>query len=422
MIGSTSTGAADFVPTPIGARTPGVVVHSNILNTILSGSFVRQSHVAVSVLVILAAAAAVSLIAAIRPVLQAGPVAAGLAAAYAAFNFFVVFGLWHVWLVAVAPIAAMLASFLVVTAYRQLTEERAKRHIKGLFAHAMSPALVDRLLEDPSLAQLGGQKRELSCMFSDLAGFTPLSELLGPQETVRLLNRYFDRAAEVVQDRCGGYLNKFLGDGIFAFFGAPVFQSDHARRAVEAAVKCQAEVAGLNKALAAEGGRDVRLSLRVGITTGEAMVGNCGSTHRMDYTAIGDCVNLASRLEQANKFFGTGILVDESSWGAAGLADVPARPLGRVLVAGLAEPVNVWEVLAPADGGPSELPKALDDFARALELLTGRNFEAAAEAFERVQDLLPDDRPTQLYLEVCRQCAAHAPDENWSGHVFDVSH
>jgi adenylate cyclase len=316
----------------------------------------------------------------------------------------------------------MLGSFLVVTAYRQLTEERAKRHIKRLFAHAISPALVDRLLEDPSLAELGGQKRELSCMFTDLGGFTSLSESLGPQETVRLLNRYFDRAAEVIQDRCGGYLNKFLGDGIFAFFGAPVFQTDHARRAIEAAVQCQGEIVELNKALAAEGGPDIQLSLRVGITTGEAMVGNCGSTQRMDYTAIGDCVNLASRLEQANKFFGTGILVDEHSWGAAGLADVPARLLGKVLVAGLAEPVNVWEVLAPADGEPGELPKALDDFTQAVELLASRNFEAAAETFERLRELLPDDKPTQLYLEVCRQYVAQPPDESWTGHVFDVSH
>lgn len=422
MIGSTATGAADFVPTPIGARTPGVVVHSNILNTILSGSFLRQSHVVVNVLVILAAGAGISLITATRPVLQAGPAAAGLAVAYAAFNSFVVFGLWHVWLVAVAPLAAMLGSFLVVTAYRQLTEERAKRHIKRLFAHAISPALVDRLLEDPSLAELGGQKRELSCMFSDLGGFTSLSESLGPQETVRLLNRYFDRAAEVIQDRCGGYLNKFLGDGIFAFFGAPVFQSDHARRAIEAAVECQGEIVELNKALAAEGGRDIRLSLRVGITTGEAMVGNCGSTQRMDYTAIGDCVNLASRLEQANKVFGTGILVDEASWRESDLRDVPARPMGRILVAGLEEPVNVWEIPTGAAGATPELPKAMGDFAQAMELLAGRNFAAATEILERLQGLLPDDKPTQIYLEVCRQYAAHPPDESWPGHVIDVSH
>ncbi len=422
MIGSTATGAADFVPTPIGPRTPGVVVHSNILNTILSGSFLGQSPVVVNILVILAVGAAVSLIAAMRPVLQAAPAAAGLAVAYAAFNFFVVFGLWHVWLIAVAPLAAIFASFLVVTAYRQLTEERAKKHIRGLFAHAMSPALVDRLLEDPSLAELGGQKRELSCMFSDLGGFTSLSESLGPRETVRLLNRYFDRAADVIQDRCGGYLNKFLGDGIFAFFGAPVLQSDHARRAIEAGVECQAEIIDLNRTLAAEGGRDIRLSVRIGITTGEAMVGNCGSTQRMDYTAIGDCVNLASRLEQANKFFGTRILVDENAWRAADLADVPARLLGKVLVAGLTEPVNVWEVLAAADGVTPELSKALGDFAQAVELLAERKFGQAAEMFQRLQELMPDDKPTQLYLEACRQYVAQPPDEDWPGHVFDVSH
>lgn len=422
MIGSTATGAPDFVPTPLWTQTPGVVVNANILNTILSGDFVAESHVVTNVLVILAAGLAVSLLAATRPVFEAGPIAVLLGIVYATFNAFVVFALWRVWVVAAAPLVAMLVSFILITAHRQFTEERAKRHIKGLFAHAMSPALVDRLLEDPSLAELGGQKRNLSCMFSDLGGFTSLSESLGPQETVRLLNRYFDRAAEVIQDRCGGYLNKFLGDGIFAFFGAPVFQSDHARRAVEAAVECQAQIVELNRALAAEGGPDVRLSVRIGVTTGEAMVGNCGSTQRMDYTAIGDCVNLASRLEQANKFFGTGILVDEDAWRAADLADVPARPLGKVLVAGRAEPVNVWEIPAGAEAAMPELSKALGEFAQAVELLAGRDFAAAAGMFERVQTLLPDDKPAQIYLEVCRQYLAHPPDENWPGHVFDVSH
>ncbi|MDY6913805.1 MAG: CHASE2 domain-containing protein [Planctomycetota bacterium] len=406
MIGSTATGAADFVPTPMGKRTPGVTVHSNIINTILSGSFIRQWPLAADILVILAAGLLVALLAATRPVLQAALLAVLLAAGYVAFNCLVVFDRWGVWLVAVAPVAAMLVSFLLVTAYRQLTEERAKRHIKDMFAHAMSPALVDRLLEDPSLAELGGQKRTLTCMFSDIAGFTPLSESLGPPQTVRLLNRYFDRVTEVVQNSHGGYLNKFLGDGIFCFFGAPVFQEDHPLRAVRAAVDCQAEVAKLNDALQAELGPDTQLSVRIGVTTGEAMVGNCGSTQRMDYTAIGDCVNLASRLEAANKFFGTHILVDDRACRLCKKEnnDLFARPLGAVFVTGQREAVKIWNVLG-AEAAP-EQREVLDDFAGAVELFTERKFKAAARLFQEVHKVMPDDRPAKIYLDLARECAA----------------
>ena len=404
MIGSTSTGGADFVPTPLGPRTPGVVVHSNIIETILSGRFLRRAHWAVDLAVILAGGAIVSLLTAIRSIVHAAWMVVLLGAGYVGLNAFVVFGVWNVWLVVIAPLGAMAASFVVVTAFRQLTEERAKKYIRDMFAHALSPALVDQLLADPSLAELGGQKRSLTCMFSDLGGFTPLAQRLGPQETVRLLNRYFDRVTDVVQNRGGGYLNKFLGDGIFCFFGAPVLQDDHPARAITAGVECLAEVDQLNKSLIDELGSHAQLSVRVGITTGEAMVGNCGSSERMDYTAIGDCVNLASRLESANKFFGTHILVSEEAWRAGG-ADLPARPMGTVSITGVANPVRIWEVLPP---NTDELSAgALADFADAIERFGRRQFTAAGELLESVAAGSPTDTPTRIYLDLARICAAN---------------
>jgi len=405
IVGSTSTGAADLVPTPLAKRAPCVTVVSNAINTILTGRFVRPAGAAASAGAILAAGILVSLLAATSSVTRSAPLAALLAAVYAGVNGLVVFALWDVWLVVVAPLAAMGASFMAVTAYRQLTEERAKRRVRDMFAHALSPALVDRLLEDPSLAELGGQKRTISCMFSDVAGFTALSERLGPQGTVRLLNRYFDRATEIVQQRWGGYLNKFLGDGTMVLFGAPVHQDDHAARAIRSAVDCQAQVAQLDT-----GGPPARLAVRIGITTGEAMVGNCGSSQRMDYTAIGDCVNLASRLESACKFFGAGILVCERTWRSGGSEELLSRPLGEIFVVGRREPVRIWEVLGRADGATMELRQAMAEFADAMALITQADFAAAAERLERISNILPGDRPTQVYLDSCRRCIARPPD------------
>ncbi len=416
LVGSTSTGAADFVSTPLGARTPGVMVHSSIFQTILTGNFLRESPTGVNLLVIIAAGLLVSLLASWRSVVQAAVFSGLLGAGYIAFNAFVVFRVWNVWLVAVAPIAAMVAAFLLVTAYRQLTEERAKRQIRDMFAHALSPALVDRLLEDPSLIELGGQKRTLTCLFSDIAGFTTLSEQLGPQGTVRLLNRYFDRMTDAVQNRQGGYLNKFFGDGIFAFFGAPVFQEDHPARAVRAAVDCQNEVRLFNEELAREMDQQVHVSVRVGISTGEAMVGNCGSTQRMDYTAIGDCVNLSSRLEEANKFFGTHILVTDESWRGVDGDDLLARPLGQIIVTGQSDPVAIWDVISRRDEASQQQQDAIVEFTRAVEDFSRQDFRAGRERFQGVQKILPDDAPTRIYLELCEECITRPAAIDEPGH------
>ncbi|MCP4377267.1 MAG: adenylate/guanylate cyclase domain-containing protein, partial [bacterium] len=202
----------------------------------------------------------------------------------------IVFAWWGIWLAFVAPLGAMLLSFMFVTGFRQLTEERAKRRIRDMWAKGLSPALVEQILSNPALASPGGRKTELTSMFSDLAGFTPLSESLGPHETVALLNRYFDGVTDIVQNQCAGYLNKFLGDGVFILFGVPIFEPDHPSRAIDAALLCQAEAEKLNEKLAAELGEKVKLKVRIGIHSGEAIFGNCGSTDKTDFTAIGDCV------------------------------------------------------------------------------------------------------------------------------------
>jgi CHASE2 domain-containing sensor protein/class 3 adenylate cyclase len=413
LVGSTATGAADFVTTPVAGRMPGVKVHANIFNTIASGAFMAEASPAANIAAILLAGAIVSLVGAKLSALRAGPAVGMLAVAFAAGNCFVVFRAAGYWLVLVAPLAAMVASFLAVTAYRQVTEEREKRHIRGLFAHAMSPALVDRLLEDPALLRLGGERRVLTSFFSDLAGFTTISERLGEQDTVRVLNRYFDRMEEVIQARSGGYLNKFLGDGLVVFFGAPVFQDDHARRAIEATVACQDEVALLAETLRGELGDWVELSCRVGVATGPVMVGNCGSTRRMDYTAIGNCVNLSSRLESANKQFHTKILIDDETWCKGGGDAFLARPFGGIVVVGQTEIIRVWNVAGRTEDAADETRSAFADFARAVECYEAARFEDALKLLEAVAGRLDGDGPTEMFLDLCRRHLADPPGDGF---------
>jgi len=418
FVGSTATSMADFVPTPVGERTPGVYVHTYAYNTIVTGAFVPRAAGWVNVLAIVLAGLAVTALTATRPVLQAGPLTVVLLAGYVAFGVFGVFGGLSVWLVLVAPPAAMLAAFVVVTAYRQLTEERAKRQIRHLFAQAMSDELVDQVVANPSLMRLGGEKRVVSCYFSDLQGFTTTSERLGEERTVALLNHYFDHMTEVIKEHCGGYVNKFLGDGMLVLFGAPVAHVDHAARALHAAVDAQESVALLNRELREERADAPQLRCRVGIATGEVMVGNCGSSTRWDYTAIGDTVNFASRLESANKHFGTRILVAEETWRAAG-ADgrYLARPLGRIVVVGKQEPMAVWNVLGLAEEASDPQRRACETFAAALALYERRAFAEAAERFEAVLADMPDDTPAEQCRDLCRRLAAEPPGPDWTGAI-----
>jgi len=341
-------------------------------------------------------------------------------------NVLLVFGLWSTWLVMAYPLAAILASFVVVTTYRLLTEERAKRRIREMFSQALSPALVDELLTNPSLAELGGSKADITCMFSDLAGFTPLSGRLGPHETVVLLNRYFDEVTRVVQNEWGGYINKFLGDGVFAIFGAPVPEPDHPDRSVNAALAYVAAVDKLNTSLAEAYSGDVRLGLRIGIASGEALVGNCGSSERMDYTAIGDSVNLAARLESANKFFGTRIIISDSNWARCDQTDLLARPLGEVMITGIAAPLRIWELVGKRQDVSEKTIEVYGKFAEAMGLFEQRRFADALNVFDAVASELSEDQPAIIMRDICRQCvnvkitADYVPDCKITGGVVTL--
>jgi class 3 adenylate cyclase len=410
FIGSTASGAADFVSTPLGVRMPGVEVHGWIYETIASGNYIQPAPEWLNVGVIVLCGLLLSVVAARSPVPFTALAAVALAVGYVGVNAKVVFVQGGMWLELVAPLAAMVASLLAVTAYRQLTEERAKRQIRAMFSHALSPTLVDELIENPDIARLGGQQRNVTCMFSDLAHFTPLSERLGPQRTVSLLNRYFDGVTEAVQQRGGGYLNKFLGDGIFCFFGAPVMQEDHAQRAVRAALACRQGLAALNESPDVELPEGMTLGIRVGIATGEAMVGNCGSSQRMDYTAIGDCVNLAARLEAANKFFGTDVLVSETTWQAITGEAFLARPLGQVLVTGQSASVAVWDVVSEAPGDARQ-QEAVAAFAAGMMAFEARRLEEAISHWQAVEAIWPGDAASAFYIKVARHALQGPADE-----------
>jgi adenylate cyclase len=344
LIGPTFSEAQDNHPTPYFMDfgvTPGVEIHANILDTILQQKYFRfLSNGSMYLLLLLLPTALALIIIYLKP-LQ------GLAF-YIVFTVaYILCGLWAFthgrWIIPLAnPALALSAAYLIVLMYRVLSEERRNRQIKGMFSRYVSPKVVEELIKNPAAAmKLGGNKQEVTILFSDIRGFTSLSEQLQPEEVVELLNEYFQTMTDVIF-RYDGTVDKFIGDAIMAIFGAPVPHPDDPLRAVRTAVAMQEELKELREKWVARGRRTFEIG--VGVNTGEAIVGNMGSIQAMGYTVIGDAVNLASRLESANKELGTRIIISESTYRR--VADfVEVREHTGLKVKGKANALSVFEVL-----------------------------------------------------------------------------
>ena len=307
------------------------------------------------------------------------------------------------WWLPVAPsLVACAAASLTALLVNYAVEGRQRRFIKQAFNQYLHPAVIDQLLSHPERLRLGGERREITVFFSDLQGFSSFSEQLDPEALTSLLNDYLTAMTDIILDQ-GGTVDKYVGDAIVAFWNAPLDQPDHAGRAVRTALLCQEGLDRLRPELSRRAGHD--LQMRIGLNTGVAVVGNLGSQRRFDYTVLGDAVNLASRLEGANKEFGTSVLLTDSTRRQLD-AEIAVREIGKVVVTGREEPVRIFTLLPPgAEAG------ALDAFAAALADYTVGEFPAAAEAFAR---LAGTDPVAAAYARRCRELAANPPP-SWDG-------
>jgi adenylate cyclase len=286
----------------------------------------------------------------------------------------------------------------------------AEKRMKTTMARYMSKEVADQVLAGGD-SELGGKTQTVSILFSDVRGFTTLSEALGARETVSLLNEYFAEMVDVVFKH-GGILDKYIGDAIMALFGAPFEKPGDADNAVSVANGMMVTLAALNR-LRGGRGQDA-INIGVGIATGEVVVGNIGSPSRMEYTVIGDSVNLASRLEGANKYYRTRILVDESTLRAM-KATTPSREVDLIKVKGKDRPVAVYEVLGYLAGVEPQLPGLLARFNDGLSAYRARDWRAAIAAFEAAVALRGGDAPSDMYIERCRYFLETPPEANWDG-------
>ncbi len=416
LVGATAIGIYDLRVTPFGATYPGVEIHATVIDNILHrnflthSSFTRFIDLCAIILFGLLMGMIIPRLKAVTGIFYA-LIIIGI---FVAINMFL-FSRYNIWLNLIYPALTMIFIYLGITVYRYITEEQEKKKIRGAFQYYLTASVMNEILKDPSKLKLGGDKKNLTVMFSDIRGFTTISEGLTPEQLVHLLNEYLTAMTDIVF-KYDGLLDKYIGDAIMAVWGDPIDQPDHPVRACRTALEMMATLKILQVKWATENWP--RIDIGIGINTGDMTVGNMGSLMRFDYTVMGDMVNLSSRLEGINKEYGTNIVISEYTYNVV-KDQMFCRELDSVRVKGKKLPVRIYELLAERkDAAPLELFARL--FEEALENYKQAKWDEAIAAFQKVLEVRPDDPTSNIYVERCKAMKEHPPEGEWDG-VFTMT-
>ena len=412
FFGYYAQGLFDVAGTPVDSLYPGVGMHITMLDNVLQRDFIRPSSLLLDILLIFAAAALVTALAVFSSRIPL--VIGGLLLVIFCLTGFA-FAAYHwgnLWTPLAAPLVGSLLAFFAAALYNYATEGSQKRYIKSAFSQYLSPVVIEQLVSNPSLLNLGGERREISIFFSDVQGFTTISERFkdDPPRLTDLLNDYLSFMTDTILES-GGTIDKYEGDAIIAFWNAPLNFDDHALRAISASLACQEKLNSRQQDFQEKFG--VKLLTRIGLNTGYAVVGNMGSTKRFDYTMLGDAVNLAARLEGLNKQFGTYLMCTGETFSQAKKAEagqaVFGRKLAQVAVVGKKEAVTVYEPMLEA--ALREKEALFRKFDEARDMFYMGKFNEALVRFEAIQN---QDSPAVFYAEQCRYYLEKPGD--WKGY------
>ena len=417
LVGATALAIGDIRNTPFEGVYMGVEVHANIIDNLLHSEekgrgFLKRglNEQAVDTgFILLFGLVFGYLFSRVTPLYSTISVLLTLAGfAWLVYFSFVDKGQW---LSFVIPAGTLAANYAAITSVRMIREERAKRNIRKSFSQYLSPGVIELIEKDPEkYIRPGGESKELSVLFSDIRGFTTISEGLTPDELVRLLNEYFGQMTEIVF-ATDGTLDKYIGDAIMAFWGSPYPQEDHAFRSCSCALQMVRGLAALNAKWKEAGRRPI--SIGIGLNTGLVNVGNMGSARRLSWTVMGDNVNLASRLEGITKQYHVQVVISEATYRQVANQFV-CRELDKIRVKGKSQPVNIYELM-DVSREQARYEPLLERFDRAMKSYKDQNWSDAASRFSDVLANFPDDGPSQIFLERAIEFSGNAPEGEWDG-------
>lgn len=411
LIGTSLPGLFDLRSIPVQSAFPGVEIHANILKTLLTDKFIFQLSELESFMLLIVVGILTGIITIILTPLWSIIIVIFLAVLHTIASGILFFDT-NLWVPIINPQLTLLITFASVYLYRYITEEKGKKFIKETFSHFVTQSVVDELLANPDKIKLGGEKKVCTVFFSDVAGFTTISEKMPPEALVKLLNLYLTEMTNIVF-KYDGMLDKYEGDAIMAVFGAPIAHGNHAYKCCAAALEMQEKLVTLRNMWAKQGKPE--LYVRCGINTGPMVVGNMGSETRFDYTVMGDSVNLGARLEPANKQYDTSIMIGQNTFDMA-KEEIIVRQLDLLRVKGKTEPVKVYELVGLKEKGINEKKsQVIQFFEKGLENYLDQNWEKAIKYFEQALKIDPLDGPSKRYINRCQQFMQKPPGEGWDG-------
>ena len=409
IVGATAVGIYDLRVTPFSGTFPGVEVQATIMDNLLRGNFLRTPPFGLIIMLLVLVALAVML-GVLLPRFSAAWAfifTLIIIEAYVGLNYFL-FTLQGLQLELFYPLGLIVLIYLGVTMQRFLAEERERERIRKTFESYVAPAVVQEMLKHPEQLRLGGERREITVLFTDIRGFTTMSENLDPEALVKLLHDFLNPMSNIIINQ-GGTIDKYMGDAIMALFGAPLTQTGHPRLACRAALEMVSSLAALNQTWAEQGRPPLKVG--VGVNTGPVAVGNMGSDRLFDYTAVGDNVNLASRLEGLNKYYGTNILISDTTAMALENGFI-LRDVDLVRVKGKAQGVRIHELIGEGEPDP-ELARFLELHHRALALYREKRFAESADAFTEALIVRPGDETCRRYLTLAQKHHETPPAHDW---------
>ncbi len=420
FVGQSAAGLTDLGPTPHGPQIPLVLIHANALSNILSQDFITHSDLRI----VIAAWALLALLTVL--ILRHGAiwlsvlVPALMIGAYVGVAFYL-FQTSSLQLPVVWPVIGFILVQGGSMLHRLVIELRAKGRIKGMFGTYLSPQVVEQMIASGEEPKLGGQQTEITAFFSDIAGFSSFSEKLTPERLVHLMNDYLTEMTDILQDN-GGTLDKFIGDAIVGMFGAPLAFDGHAYHACRAALLMQKRQLALREKWRKEGDwPDIvfEMQTRIGLNSGQAIIGNMGSRRRFNYTMMGDTVNLAARSESGAKSYGVYTMItSETKTLAQGFKDdITFRFLDRIIVKGRSTPVEMYELVGFDSEITSETQECLSLFKRGIERYLAQDWDGAKALFQRSaqREIHQDSNPSLIMLKRCDALQAEPPPPDWDG-------